>query len=216
MRSILALLPFLFTSQALELTPSNWDEKTAGKTVFLKMFAAWCGHCKAMKPAWDAVMKDFADSDIVLMADVDCVGAGKELCNKNGVKGFPTIKFGDPNALEDYKGGRDEESLRKFASELKPSCDVSTLDHCSDDQKEVVKTMQALDLDELEKMLSAAEAGIMGFEAQFEKNIKELQAKYETYVTAKEEGIAELEKTSNIGILKSVVQSKKASGKGEL
>ena len=186
MRSILALLPFLFTSHALELTPSNWDEKTAGKTVFLKMFAPWCGHCKAMKPA-GCSHEDFADSDIVLMADVDCVGAGKELCNKNGVKGFPTIKFGDPNALEDYKGGRDEDSLRKFASELKPSCDVSTLDHCSDDQKEVVKTMQALDLDELKKMLSAAEAGLWDLRPNSKRTSRNCNEAYETYVTAKEE-----------------------------
>lgn len=203
------MLPFVFTSYALELTPNNWDEKTAGKTVFLKMFAPWCGHCKAMKPAWDAVSKEFSDSDVVLMADVDCVGTGKELCDKNGVKGFPTIKFGDPNALEDYQGARDEASLRKFASELKPPCDVETRKHCTDEQKTVLETMHSMDIGELEKMMNAADAGIMGFKAQFEKNVKELQSKYEGYVAAKENGIADLEKTSNIGILRAIVQSKK-------
>jgi len=29
------------TASALELTPDNWDEETAGKTVFIKFLAPW-------------------------------------------------------------------------------------------------------------------------------------------------------------------------------
>ena len=36
-----------------------------------------------------------------------------------GVRGYPTIKHGDPNNLEDYKGGRDYSALEKFAKGLK-------------------------------------------------------------------------------------------------
>ena len=28
-------------TQAIELTPDNWDEKTAGKSVFIKFLAPW-------------------------------------------------------------------------------------------------------------------------------------------------------------------------------
>lgn len=216
MRVLFALIPLILSASALDLTPTNWNEKTAGKTVFLKMFAPWCGHCKAMKPAWDAVSKEFQNSDIVLMADVDCVGSGKELCDRNGVKGFPTIKFGDPNSLEDYTGARDEDSLRKFASGLKPSCDVKTLEHCSEEQEKVVKTFNALGIDDLQNMINSAEAGIMGFEAQFEKNVQQLQKKYESFVKTKDDGIADIEKTSNLNLLKAVFHNNKQAEKSDL
>ena len=52
---------------------------------------------------------------------------GKPLCDSNGVRGFPTIKYGSPSALEDYEGGRDFDSLKKFADEnLGPSCGPDT------------------------------------------------------------------------------------------
>ena len=70
-----------------------------------------------MKPAWDKLMDAFADSKTALVADVDCTAAGKPLCDSNGVKGFPTIKYGDPSDLQDYKGGRDLKSLKKHAEE---------------------------------------------------------------------------------------------------
>merc|ERR1719479_657963 len=70
-----------------------------------------------MKPAWDRLMKDFKDSKTALVADVDCTTEGKPLCDSNGVKGFPTIKYGDPNNLEKYEGGRDYDSLKEFADE---------------------------------------------------------------------------------------------------
>jgi hypothetical protein len=37
----LALATTLALSNALELTPDNWDEETAGKTVFVKFLAPW-------------------------------------------------------------------------------------------------------------------------------------------------------------------------------
>merc|ERR1711881_752989 len=98
-----------------------------------------------MKPAWDRLMGDYAGHASALVADVDCTSAGKPLCDSNGVKGFPTIKYGDPGALEDYKGGRDFDALKKFADEnLKPMCSPSNLDLCDDDKKAEIEELMKL------------------------------------------------------------------------
>ena len=82
-----------------------------------------------MKPAWDSLAQQFAKSDKVFVGDVDCTASGKELCERIGVQGFPTIKYFNPPDTdgEDYEGGRDEEALVEFAKTLGPGCSASTL-----------------------------------------------------------------------------------------
>ena len=63
-----------------------------------------------MKPDWDKLMDAFAGSETQLVGDVDCTAAGKPLCDSVGVRGYPTIKWGDPADLQDYNGGRDYDS----------------------------------------------------------------------------------------------------------
>merc|ERR1712216_77940 len=116
MRVILALLAVVAAVSALELTPDNFDEATNGKSVFIKFLAPWWGHCKSMKPAWDQLMEEFKDSKSAVVADVDCT-VHQDLCGKHGVQGYPTIKYGDPNNMEDYQGGRSYEDLSAFAKE---------------------------------------------------------------------------------------------------
>merc|ERR1719426_568098 len=69
--------------------------------------------------------------------------AGKPLCDSNGVRGFPTIKYGDPSDLQAYEGGRDEKALKKFAEEkLVPMCSVKNIDLCSADKEAELKQIE--------------------------------------------------------------------------
>ena len=43
-----AIITTLATASAVKLTPDNWDSETAGKTVFIKMFAP----CKKFLPLY--------------------------------------------------------------------------------------------------------------------------------------------------------------------
>jgi len=209
MKTALILAAASTSAFAIELTPDTWQTETAGKTVFVKFFAPWCGHCKAMKPAWDTLMSDFEGSDSVLVADVDCIGDGKELCNEVGVQGFPTIKFGDPSNLEDYKGGRDVDSLKKFASDLKPACDIETLENCSDDQKETVERLKATSVEDLNAKVKEEAKDRKSAETEFENAVKKLQANYQTLVSGKEKSLADIKAKYNVGMVKAVLNGKK-------
>merc|ERR1719436_1352457 len=100
-------------------------------------------------------MAEFADHASVLVGDVDCTAEGKELCEEVGVEGFPTLKYGDPNNLEDYEGERDLESLRTFAKDkVKAGCGLSNLDLCDADSKKNIDRFMAMSLDDLKAAIA--------------------------------------------------------------
>jgi len=171
-----------------------------------------------MKPAWDKLMKDFKDSATALVADVDCTAAGKPLCDANGVQGFPTIKYGDPSALEKYEGGRDYDSLKKFADEnLKPMCSPANMDLCDDDQKAELNKLLEMEVADLEAAIKDGEKKIEDAEETFKTELQKLQDQYQELMKTKEDTIAEV-KSSGLGRMKSVLahRSKGAEDKDEL
>ena len=142
-----------------------------------------------MKPAWDQLAAKFEGSDKVIVADVDCTAEGKELCERFGVQGFPTIKYFNPpdEEGEDYKGGRTLADLQKFAAEnLGPGCSVDTLENCSDEQKKELETYIAMPAAERDAMLEKAKEELASAEAAHETLLKDLQAKYKDSMDALE------------------------------
>jgi len=105
-----------------------------------------------MKPDWDSLGSSYADSKTVVIGDVDCTASGKALCDKVGVRGYPTIKFYNPpdEEGEDYKGGRDLAALKKFVeSDLGPGCSVDSKDNCTPEQ--LTQLQQYIDMDPAER-----------------------------------------------------------------
>eukprot|EP00536_Pseudo-nitzschia_multiseries_P004848 jgi/Psemu1/189159/e_gw1.85.103.1 len=217
--SIAALVTLMaLPAAAVELTEANFDEVTAGKVVFIKMFAPWCGHCKKMKPDWDKLMDEYKDSETQLIADADCTAEGKPICDSNGVRGFPTLKYGDPSDLQDYQGARSYEALKKFIDEeLKPVCSPSNLDLCDDDKKKEIEALFALDTAALEAKIAEEEKKIEAAEEKFKSGVEELQATYQKLMTEKEETEAAV-KAAGLGLMKSVkvAKTKAAAGSDEL
>jgi protein disulfide-isomerase-like protein len=218
MNSVVAILLTLLvaTTNAIDLTSDNWDAETAGKTVFIKFFAPWCGHCKKLKPDWDKLMDAFADSKTALVADVDCTTEGKPICDANGVKGYPTLKYGDPSALEDYKGGRDYTSLEKFATEsLKPMCSPGNIDLCEPEKKAEIEKFQAMSAADLEAAIAEKTKLMDDAEADFKTGVDALQEQYQKLMTGKEETLEAI-KESGLGLMKAVKATAASKGTDEL
>ncbi|KAI0397236.1 thioredoxin-like protein [Xylariaceae sp. FL0594] len=107
-------------SAVLDLIPDNFDDVVlkSGKPTLVEFFAPWCGHCKNLAPVYEELAQAFASSKDVQIAKVDA-DAEKALGKRFGIQGFPTLKFfdGKSEKPEEYKGGRDLESLTKFITE---------------------------------------------------------------------------------------------------
>jgi hypothetical protein len=171
-----------------------------------------------MKPDWDKLMDAFADSETALIADVDCTAEGKPLCDANGVRGYPTIKWGDPSNLEDYKGGRDYASLEKFAQEnLKPVCGPANIDLCDDEKKSTIEKFLAMAGDELDKLIAENDKKIEEAEEAFKKGVEGLQAEYQKMMDDKEKTQEDI-KNSGLGLMKACKAhaAKAAKGSDEL
>jgi len=161
-----------------------------------------------MKPAWDKLMKKYDGHASALVADVDCTSDGKPLCEEHGVQGFPTIKWGDPSALEDYEGGRDYDDLEKFAEEnLKPMCSPSNLDLCDDEKKASIEKFMKMSSEDLDAEIEKKEAESKEAEETFDAEVQKLQEKYEQLEKEKTEKQAAV-KASGLSLMKAVKAAK--------
>jgi len=147
-----------------------------------------------MKPAWDQLSKAFESSKTAIIGDVDCTAdANKDLCSKYGVRGYPTIKYftDSTDALGDsYDGGRDFDSLKKFADEnLGPSCGPDNMDLCSDEQKATIEGFQAQPIEELTAIVEAKEEEAAAAEQYFKDEVQKLQNKYQELSAEKDEKV---------------------------
>jgi hypothetical protein len=168
-----------------------------------------------MKPAWDKLMAEFKDSKTALVGDVDCTAAGQSLCNEVGVRGYPTIKHGDPNSLEDYKGGRDFDALKKFAEEnLGPTCGPANLDLCDADKKKQIEQFSQMSPADLEAAIKTKSDEGEKLEKDFKTFVDGLQKSYQEASEKKEKDV-EAVKNSGLGLMKAVAAHKKST-KSEL
>ncbi|PNW80746.1 hypothetical protein CHLRE_07g328150v5 [Chlamydomonas reinhardtii] len=113
-------------TDVIVLTEDNFKSQVvkSDELWLVEMYAPWCGHCKALKPAWIEAAGELAGK--VRLGAVDCT-VHQSVCQEYGVQGYPTIKFFGQNkrSPEDYNGGRDSGSIvawgnSKFAAMVPP------------------------------------------------------------------------------------------------
>ena len=114
-----------------------------------------------MKPAWDKLGDEYASSASVVIGDVDCTAGGKQLCEDNEVRGYPTIKYFNAETGEKgeaYKGGRDFATLDKFVKDtLAAVCLKDDTSACTDKEKEFLEKWRAKPTEEVGVQLARLE-----------------------------------------------------------
>lgn len=103
------------------LDDTNFDEFIKSKSkVLVLIYAPWCGHCKAMKPAYGQAarqMKSFLPG--TYLAAVDGTKSPK-LSKIFQVKGYPTLKYYENGQFKfDYDSGRTADDIVNFMREPK-------------------------------------------------------------------------------------------------
>jgi len=107
-------------SSVVVLSPDNFDKVVLDETkdVLVEFYAPWCGHCKGLAPIYEKLAAAFRMDEHVVIANVDA-DKHKELGEKYGISGFPTLKFFPKSnkAGEDYNGGREIDDFTTFINE---------------------------------------------------------------------------------------------------
>jgi hypothetical protein len=145
-----------------------------------------------MKPDWDELGETFENSKKVVIGDVDCTVEGnKQLCEEQGVKGYPTLKYYTPGDRmgEVYEGSRDLKALKAFAKSLGPPCGPAHPKRCTDEQKAMLDEFLAQPADSLAKQAEESAEKLAAAKKEHEALLEELQAKYK----ASDEGLKQLE-----------------------
>jgi len=166
-----------------------------------------------MAEDYEKLASDFKDNNHVLIAEVDCTkDANEELCSEQGVEGFPTLKYGDPMALENYEGARSFDALSSFCKEnLKPSCSPNNIALCVADKKAQIDKFTAMSEDDLYEEISKVEDMVSEADAYLQSEIEKLQESYQALMAKVAETKRTVKTESNYGMMKAVMAMKKQS-----
>lgn len=190
------------------LTAENYEELTEGKSVFIRFFAPWCGHSKKMAPDWEKLAEEWDGDNVGLIAEVDCSGVAKPLCDSKGVYKFPTVKYGDPGSLDVYDGARTYDDLLAFSkANLTPLCTPFNLEACDDEKKKLIEEYQNLGKDDIQKRIKEEQTKLQKHTKEFDAAVEKLQQDYQALTNAKDKKIAEI-RSSDLRLLQTIHKAK--------
>jgi len=103
-------------------TPSQFTRflKSEKGKVLAMFYAPWCGHCKRLKPEYQAIAKELKGSATLAAMDVN-KPENSVISKKYNITGFPTILYFESGSYQYiYPGGNNKEDIKKFLADPKP------------------------------------------------------------------------------------------------
>ncbi|TIA87589.1 hypothetical protein E3P99_03078 [Wallemia hederae] len=115
---VCAVLAYTYAS-AVELSSSTFYDLVGKDTgVLVEFYTPWCSHCKHLEPIYNQLADSFSHSNKVSIAKIDA-DENKKFVRQFGVKGYPTIKYFEPNngGIIDFTGFRGLDELSRFVTQ---------------------------------------------------------------------------------------------------
>ena len=124
---VLLILGIVYSQKNCNRRGNNFEffDTNSSEPCLTLFHAPWCGHCKRVMPEWDKLnnMNSVNSSGKkVKIIKVNC-DENKDLANKHGVNGFPTIKYfpngmSNHNNSKQYSGERNANEFSKFIKSM--------------------------------------------------------------------------------------------------
>ncbi|KAE8238684.1 hypothetical protein A4X06_0g8663 [Tilletia controversa] len=93
---------------------------------FVKFFAPWCPHCRAMATAYEKLAVELKGH--VNVIEVNCEKYA-DVCGHYAVASFPTLKMFNDGDVTDYLGGRNLEAMKSWAEKAGSNSGVQVIDN---------------------------------------------------------------------------------------
>ncbi len=147
-----------------------------------------------------------------MLFSVDCTSDESQgTCSKNGIEGFPTLMYGDPDFLESYDGSREFDELYVFATSgnLKASCSPKNIHLCDDEEKAKMEELIAMSIEDLKNAVKEIDDKMAKAEDDFDASTEVLEEEYMKMTEMNKKVKDEVKEAHHYNILKGV-QSLKA------
>ncbi|KIL63362.1 hypothetical protein M378DRAFT_164675 [Amanita muscaria Koide BX008] len=117
-RAVAAAVSDRSANELFQLTPDTFKSSIASGHWVIEHFSPSCPHCRQFAPTWEKLVgeakTEFPD---VRLAQVNCALYG-DLCNENGVTGYPTITlYHSGHVVKEFDGNRELSNLKSFLHE---------------------------------------------------------------------------------------------------